>query len=150
MNNYLGGFLLEENTCFVSEWCSDGTLYCLTTVCSPVGAEKYSSPREGQKGVFITSPPYSALLATDLYTMHYNTTSSTPSDKKPYASWKFPVLYCITWKCMQVLSGCVAYYTLNVSSSNWIPLFQMVLVDPCDRNGQNSSTSDKVTAALGL
>ena len=82
MNNYLGGFLLEENACFVSEWCSDGTLYCLTTVCSPVGAEKYSSPREGQKGVFITSPPYSALLATDLYTMHYNTTSSTPSDKK--------------------------------------------------------------------
>ena len=68
MNNYLGGFLLEENACFVSEWCSDGTLYCLTTVCSPVGAEKYSSPREGQKGVFITSPPYSALLATDLYT----------------------------------------------------------------------------------
>ena len=82
MNNYLGGFLLEENACFVSEWCSDGTLYCLTTVCSPVGAEKYSSPREGQKGVFITSPPYSALLATDLYTMHYNSTSSTPSDKK--------------------------------------------------------------------
>ena len=70
--------------------------------------------------------------------------------KKPYASWKFPVLYCITWKCMQVLSGCVAYYTLNVNSANWIPLFQMVLVDPCDRNGQNSSTSDKVTAALGL
>ena len=125
MNNYLGGFLLEENACFVSEWCSDGTLYCLTTVCSPVGAEKYSSPREGQKGVFITSPPYSALLATDLYTMHYNTTSSTPSDKKTLRFVKIPriVLYymemhaSIVWLCCVLHIKC-EQCKLNTTSSN--------------------------------